>query len=127
MNPSDRPCFIRCAACLRCADRGRYAKCQGCSGRHDPQERKYPDPDDFCDCKRGIMRIRTNQGRLIVTKFPGNPFGGRAKFEGQTVDERDYESYVREQREKLNDEHYDAVTFDDDTSTMEWYKQHKRA
>lgn len=109
-DPADLPCFKACMACLRCEDKGKYAKCNHCSGRRDPGLRKDPyDIDDHCSCKEGILRIRTSKGKLLIRKYPSNPFEGSVAQEQKTQDEVDYEAHVAEMREKLDDPTYDPV------------------
>jgi hypothetical protein len=67
------------------------------------------DNDDFCDCKNGVLRWKTQQGRLITTKFKTNPFKGQVKYERITEDERDWDSYVKDMREKLDNPNWNPI------------------
>lgn len=110
-NPVNLPCWETCTACGRCKNKGRYAKCQSCSGRNDPTCAKDPHPDDFCDCRNGILRWITKQGRLIIVKYKSNPYKTDIYKNHQTQDERDYESYLNDMRERLDDPTYDPIEF----------------
>lgn len=125
-NPSDKSCWNACTACHRCADKGRWESCASCSGRYDSARRIYPDPDDYCDCRNGILRWKTQKGQKIVTKYPGNPFAGKVQSEKETRDEREYESYLKGQRERLGDPHWDPVQFTDGVSTDQWMDKYRR-
>lgn len=125
INPTQRDCFRACTSCLRCSDKGKYAQCADCSGRHDPQCRIYPDPDNYCDCKNGIMRWKTKEGRLIIRKFLSNPFAANVTTDAETEDERDWNSYVEEKREQLDDATFDPVTFVGGKSTKDWVRDWK--
>lgn len=124
-NPSDKYCFQMCKSCYRCADRGSKAECQSCSGRHDPDVKRYPDPDDYCDCRNGILRYRLQNGRLIIQKFHHNPFGGKVTSEAQTADERDWQSFLNTAREKLDDPNWDPIQFVDGESTDKWLNKRR--
>lgn len=113
-NAVENWCWIFCPSCNRCQDKGKYSKCNGCSGRFDPEGTIEPDPQDFCDCRNGILRWKTKQGRLIITKFKSNPFKGTVKYEKKSEDERDWDSYVNDMREKLNDPHWNPITIIDE-------------
>lgn len=111
INPTEKSCWNFCFSCNRCQDKGRYSKCQGCSGRYDPKLTIPSDDDDFCDCRNGNLRWRTRQGRLIVTKFKSNPFKGEVKYEKKSEDERDWDSYVKDMREKMNEPNWNPISF----------------
>lgn len=113
-NPSTKPCWTFCSSCNRCQDKGRYSKCGDCSGRYDPLGKTDPHPDDFCDCKNGVLRWRTQEGRLIITRFKSNPFKGKVNYEKKTQDERDWDSYVKDMREKLGDPNFNPITIVDE-------------
>jgi len=109
-NPVEKDCWNFCFSCNRCQDKGRYTKCNGCSGRFDPEGIIDVDNQDFCDCKNGNLRWKTKEGKLILIKFKSNPFKGEVKYEKKSEDERDWDSYVRDMREKLNDPTWDPIT-----------------
>lgn len=70
------------------------------------------DPLDTCRCTDGILQWRTKTGNLIRVPYRTNPFKrGTIEFLGQSPDERDWESYKQEMREKFDDEHWDPVQF----------------
>lgn len=127
-NPTEKDCFRLCVSCYRCADKGRYAACSTCSGRNDPQRKMAPEDyrDDRCDCANGILRWRTREGRLIIAKIPGDPYAGKVRGETQTADERDYNAYLRNMRERTGNEHWDPVRFEGGASTNEWFDRYKR-
>lgn len=113
-NPTENLCWTFCSSCSRCQDKGRYSKCKSCSGRYDPEGVIAPDPDDYCDCKNGVLRWRTKEGRLIMTNFKTNPFKGQVKYEKKSEDERDWDSYVSDMREKMNDPDWNPITIVDE-------------
>ena len=113
-NPSVKDCWTFCSSCNRCSSKGAYSKCKGCSGRYDPAGKVDPDIDDFCDCKNGILRWKTQQGRLVITKFKSNPFKGEVRYEKKSEDERDWDSYVNDMREKMNDPNWNPITIKED-------------
>lgn len=110
INPTELPCYAACKACLRCSDKGKYAKCASCSGRYDPELKYDPyDIDNHCDCKNGVLRWRTKEGKLIITPYPSNPFEGAVVKERETQDERDWNAYLHQQREKRNDPSFNPI------------------
>lgn len=109
-NPTDKDCWVFCTSCNRCQDKGKYSKCNGCSGRYDPEGRMDPHSEDFCDCKNGVLRWKTQQGKVIMTRFKTNPFKGEVKYEKKSEDERDWDSYVNDMREKMNDPNWNPIT-----------------
>ena len=78
-NPTENPCWVFCPSCNRCQDKGRYTKCNGCSGR-----------------------------------FKTNPFKGTVKYEKKSEDERDWDSYVADMREKLDNPTWNPITIVDE-------------
>lgn len=109
-NPSTKECWKFCSSCNRCQDKGRYSKCIGCSGRYDPNGSTDADPDDYCDCKNGILRWKTKNGKIVHVRFKTNPFKGQVKYEKKTEDERDWDSYVGDMREKMDDPNFNPIT-----------------
>jgi len=109
-NPTERDCWVFCPSCNRCQDKGRYTKCNKCSGRYDPEGITEPDVHDYCDCKNGWLRWRTRDGKLIMVKFTSNPFKGKVTYKKKSEDERDWDSYVNDMREKLNDPNWNPIT-----------------
>lgn len=119
MNPSELNCFLSCASCTRCSEKGRYAKCQHCSGRHDPSLRKDPyDIDDVCRCNEGILQWRVNSGKekgmLVQRRLKSDPFGGQVKTDAVSQDERDWNAYLKEKREIMNDPNWDPIIVEED-------------
>ena len=114
INPVKKDCWTFCSSCNRCQDKGRYTKCGDCSGRYDPNLTTDPDPDDFCDCKNGNLRWKTKQGKLLMTRFKTNPFKGKVTYEKKSEDERDWDSYVKDMREKMGDPNWNPITIVDE-------------
>jgi hypothetical protein len=110
VNPTHKWCWNFCSSCNRCGDKGRYTRCNSCSGRYDPELKIETDNDDYCDCKNGNLRWKTRTGKLIVTKFKSNPFAGEVKYEKKSEDERDWDSYVKDTREKLGDPDWNPIS-----------------
>lgn len=86
-------------------------KCNGCSGRDDPTRTKHDpyDIDDRCRCSEGILQARLQSGQLIQYRYQNNPFGGGTKPRDLTEDERAWQEYVRQQRERMNDPNFNPV------------------
>lgn len=120
-DASDRQCFRYCRACHRCEDKGRHPWCWSCTGRID-KLRQYDayDTDDFCQCSQGVLRWRTKQGRLVIARYPSNPYKGSVQGSHRGQDERDWDQFMAESREKLNDPTWDPIQFSDGTSTWDW-------
>jgi hypothetical protein len=109
-NPSEKDCWKYCFSCGRCENKTRYTKCNGCSGRYDPTGVIEQHAEDYCDCRNGVLRWRTQQGRIIITKFKSNPYAGSVTYEKKSEDERDWDSYVNDMREKMNDPNWNPIT-----------------
>lgn len=125
-NPSSLSCWEMCPSCFRCANKGKYAACGRCSGRHDTEGIRDPyDIDDQCRCKEGILQLRTKQGVMIQRQFYSDPFGGSVVTDAETDDERQWNQFVTERREALNDPTFDPVRFDDGSSTLDWFKENR--
>lgn len=111
-DPVRLSCFKLCTACYRCADKGCMTKCNSCSGRPDPTKKKEPhDIDDRCRCKEGILQARHRNGSLIQLQYPRDPFAGKIEQREVSEDERDWEAYVNQQRERLDDPNFDPIQF----------------
>lgn len=108
-NPSHKECFSGCAACFRCSDRYKYAKCNECSGKHDPFGVIDPHPDDWCNCTEGVLRFVTPQGERRLVRYKTNPFKGEVTMLNKTEDEEAWEEYVHDLREKLDDPTWEPV------------------
>jgi len=128
MNPSDKPCWDSCKACLRCANKGTLAACNTCSGRHDPKEQRDPYyRQDRCRCTEGILQYLTKKGRFIVAKYPNNPFEGSMRNDAESRDDSDWYNYVDEQREMRGDESFDPLVFGGDGSSVtDWMRSAQR-
>jgi hypothetical protein len=113
-NPSTKACWVYCSSCSRCQDKGRYNKCNGCSGRYDPAGKIDVHNEDFCDCRNGVLRWRTQEGKLLITRFKTNPFKGTVKYEKKSEDERDWDSYVADMQEKMDDPNFSPITIYED-------------
>jgi len=110
-DPSTRGCWETCTACGRCSKKGTSA-CplpNSCSGRFDMNGKIDPHLDDFCQCTQGVLRWRTQEGRVIITKYGRNPFRGSIQRESKTEDERDWDSYVADMQEKLDNPNWNPI------------------
>lgn len=108
-NPAYKNCWETCQSCYRCARKGEFSKCNSCSGRFDLNGCTDPDPDDFCDCRNGVLRYKRRNGQLVVTRFKTNPFKGEIKQATKTQDEADWDSYVHDLREKFDNPDYNPI------------------
>lgn len=113
-DPAKKRCFNGCLSCFRCANKGMKTECDSCSGRPDPAGQRIPCRDDFCDCRNGVMRWLTKEGRLVVRKYMSNPFMGTVQTDAKTKDEEDWNSYLAEKREKLNDPEWNPIVTTED-------------
>lgn len=109
-DPQMKTCFKPCTACYRCADKGRFTMCNKCSGCMDPAGKIDPDPDHYCDCAQGVLRWRARDGRLIITRYPRNPFAGSIKTTAESEDKRDFQAYLQEYREKMENPYVSPIT-----------------
>lgn len=113
-NPSTKDCWVYCSSCSRCQDKGRYTKCNKCSGRYDPNGCIDTDNGDFCDCKNGILRWKTKNGKVLMSRFKANPFKGNVRYEKKSEDERDWDSYLKDMRNKMGDPNWNPVSIYED-------------
>lgn len=113
-NPSSKWCWETCSACFRCKNKGRFGQCGDCSGRHDPFLRTEVDEHDYCSCTEGVLRWRAKNGMLIVKRYTKNPFESKILTEAKTEDERDWEAYLKDLREKLDNPNYDPLLIEED-------------
>ena len=121
-DPVTRSCWTPCPSCYRCEKRGSSA-CplpNLCSGRPDKEGMRDPHPDDFCQCKEGVLRWRTKEGRVIIRQFKSSPFKSNIMTDAVSEDERDWNSFVKEKREQFNDPSYDPLKFTDGGSVTDW-------
>lgn len=121
-NSADKWCWKNCRSCGRCSNKGMMAACAGCPGRFDMDGSRLPDPDDTCRCTEGILQYVKETGQLVQVRFKSNPFAGVVKYQPVDKDEDDWESYLKDVREKKDDENYDPIQFQDGTSTAKWLK-----
>jgi hypothetical protein len=49
-----------------------------------------------------------------MTKFTTNPFRGQVKYEKQSEDERDWDSYVSDMREKMDNPYFNPIVITED-------------
>lgn len=56
------------------------------------------------------MQVVTMKGQFIQRKFTSDPFAGKVQTDAETQDERDWNQFVKEKREMLNDPTWDPVT-----------------
>lgn len=121
MRPQEKSCFVGCRACMRCEKKssGQCPSPYSCSGHVEVQGGhswdRY-DRDDECRCSEGILKIRRKNGQLVMTRYSKNPFQAIATREHITQDERDWNQYLQNAREELDDELYDPLIFDDGTT-----------
>jgi len=108
-NPKDKHCFKLCTSCMRCSDKGIKVGCDNCSGRLDTYGQRIPHSDDYCDCTRGVMRWVTKEGRLVVRRYMSDPFGAMVKTDTVSKDEEDWNAYLNEKREELNDPTFNPI------------------
>lgn len=45
-----------------------------------------------------------------MTRFKSNPFKNKVQYEKKTEDERDWDAYVNDMREKLDDPNWNPIT-----------------
>lgn len=126
-NPAEKHCWKLCPACFKCANKNdAYSECRRCSGRNDPLGRIEPRPEVFCDCANGVLRHQTQTGRIIIRTFKSNPFKTAGiQVDTETEDERDWNEYLRQAREILDDPYWDPIRFNDGTSTDSWTKEQR--
>lgn len=111
-DPVTRPCWVACSSCLRCEKKGTSAcpKPNTCSGRPDREGMRVPHPDDYCECKVGVMRWVTKEERVIIRRFLSNPFKGHVQTDAVSEDERDWNAFVTEKREQFNNPDWDPIS-----------------
>ena len=120
--PQDKRCFVPCPSCFRCSDYRVKAECASCPGRLDTERRRYPDPDDFCDCKNGVLRYRLRTGKLVMRRFESSPFEATVKTDAVSEYEADWNRFIQQKREELDDPGWDPIRFLDGMSTFDWNK-----
>lgn len=81
---------------------------------------RVPNRDHYCECKEGVMRWVTKKGYLIIRRYESDPFKKNIVTDAKTQDDRDWDAYIQEKREALNDELYDPLSFNDGTSVKVW-------
>ena len=47
---------------------------------------------------------------MIQVRFKSNPFKGQVKYEKKSEDERDWDSYVKDMQEKMDDSNFNPIT-----------------
>lgn len=112
-NPADKRCWETCQGCYRCAAKGTRLACRGCSGRFDLHGVTDPIEDDRCRCTEGILQYVKKDATFVQIKYRINPFKGKVLQIEKTEDERDWEAYLNELRERFEDEHYDPIQAQD--------------
>lgn len=110
-NPALKSCWETCGACGRCDKKGKRGcpEPNSCSGRYDPEGVIDNHPDDWCDCKNGVLRWKAKKGNIIIVRYKTNPFGGTVRMHQKTEDERDWDAYRRDMAERLGIEDYDPI------------------
>lgn len=123
-NPSELRCWRTCGSCFRCADKGEHPWCWKCSGRHDPKRKRDPyDIDDHCRCTEGVLQYRLQTGQMLQRRFESNPFRSRVTTDAESEDDRDWNRYVDEKREKYDDPTWDPIQFPDNSSVTDWMRR----
>lgn len=109
-NASEKDCWKTCGACFRCENKDvNSKKCHNCSGRHNPTGHMAPDDEDFCACSTGVLRWRDKVGQLRITKYNKNPFKSSLVTETKTADEREWEGYLHDVREKMDNPNWTPI------------------
>lgn len=124
-NPVTRPCFEMCSSCFRC-DRRRSSSCpdfENCSGVPDKEGMRVPHRDHVCTCKEGVMRWVTKKDVLVIRRFESNPFNKTVTTDAKSEDERDWDAFISEKREAMNDEFYDPIRFNTGEGASDWAKK----
>lgn len=130
INPSTKWCWRACPSCMKCANKGipghgANPGCASCSGRHDPNDRWDPfDRDVYCDCARGTLRHRLQTGQTIMRRFLSNPFGGSVITDAASKDEQEWNSFIDEKREQLDDATWDPITINDE-GAADWTRRYR--
>ena len=124
-DPTELHCFKYCTSCGRCSNKDRYNCGEKCSGRLDKAGCRVPHADDYCRCAQGILQWVTQEGRLVQVRMQSDPFAAVVKYDNISQDEADWNSYLADTREKLDDPNWDPVQFDDGTSTDAWNRKHR--
>lgn len=55
------------------------------------------------------MQWVTQEGRVVGFRFKSDPFAGTVQYETVSQDESDWQSYLNDAREKLDDPNYDPI------------------
>jgi len=55
------------------------------------------------------LRWRDRQGRLIISKYKSNPFKAEIIVQKETEDERDWNAYLKDCREKMDNPTWDPI------------------
>jgi hypothetical protein len=71
------------------------------------------------------MRWVTKKDFLVIRRFESNPFKKNVQTDAKKEDERDWDAFISEKREAMDDELYDPIVFDDGSSTQQWNKKHR--
>lgn len=121
-NPADKSCWKMCPSCYRCENKDRLNCGATCSGRLDMDGMRLADVDDYCRCKEGKLQFVTQEGQLIQIKFKSNPYAGTVKYDNIGKDEADWNSYLADTRERLNDPTYDPIQFEGGGSVEDYLK-----
>lgn len=62
----------------------------------------------------------------MVRQFQSSPYGGEVQTDAESQDERDWNSFISEKREQLDDPTYDPIQFEDGSSTTDWVNDQKK-
>jgi hypothetical protein len=71
------------------------------------------------------MQYRLQTGKMLIRQFSHNPFQGGVQQVRESEDERDWNAYLKSERERRGDPSWDAVQFQDGSSTTDDYNKWK--
>jgi hypothetical protein len=69
------------------------------------------------------MRWVTKKDYLVIRRFESNPFAATVTTDAKSEDERDWDAFITEKREAMNDELYDPITFTNGQGASEWARK----
>ena len=121
-DPASKHCWKMCTSCYRCENKDRFNCGETCSGRLDMEGMRLPHIDDYCRCKEGKLQFVTQEGQLIQIRYRNNPFEGKVTHDVVSQDEHDWNSYLADTRERLNDATYDPIQLTSGGSVEEYLK-----
>ncbi|HJS83543.1 MAG TPA: hypothetical protein VJ742_11990 [Nitrososphaera sp.] len=63
---------------------------------------------------------------MVIKKFLSDPFAGKVHTDAESQDERDWNSFINEKREQLDDPDWDPIKFTDGTASSTWLDSWRR-